>query len=89
MTPAAKLEAYLHRKAVALGGTTRKYASLGRKGVCDRLVFLPGGQIILVEVKAPGDRISPLQRHEAEVMGKLGFITRFVRSKQDIDEVLG
>ena len=86
-TPAQRLERYLHKRATEAGGTTRKYTSPGRQGVADRLVFLPGGRVLLVEVKAPGDRIRPQQRREAEVMGRLGHVTRFVSSKEQIDEV--
>ena len=88
MTPAAKLRTYLRRRVRELGGEARGYMSPGHTGVADQLVFLPGGRILLVEIKAGRDTIKPLQRREAEVMGRLGFITRFVRNKEDIDEVL-
>lgn len=37
-----------------LGGTCEKFTSPGRRSVPDRLVTLPGGQIIFVECKRPG-----------------------------------
>jgi len=88
VTPAAKLRRTIRRKVAAIGGQARCYTSPGHTGVADLLVFLPGGEIRLIEIKAGRDTIKPAQRREAKVMGKLGFITRFVRTEQDIDEAL-
>ena len=88
MTPAAKLRRYLAIQVKALGGETRCYTSPGRQGMADVLVWLPGGKVKPVEIKAGADTIKPLQRKEAETMARLGHITYFVHDKRDIDEAL-
>jgi len=55
----------------ASGGECWKWPAGG--GAPDRLVFLPGGQLILVECKAPGKKPRPLQAHVHERLRKLGF----------------
>ena len=48
------VEAALVKRVKALGGTAEKFTSPARRSVPDRLVSLPNGRIIFVELKAPG-----------------------------------
>lgn len=57
----SSVEALLHREVRKAGGNTFKLAPT-IKGIPDRLVLLPGGQVHLVELKAEGGRLSPAQR---------------------------
>ena len=68
----ASLEAYF-RKSVKekLGGHVVKLAPT-EKGVPDRLVMLPGGRLVLVELKADGGRLSPAQEYWHERAKDLG-----------------
>ena len=54
------IEKDVERRLCALarrhGGVALKWTSPGTMGVPDRLVFLPGGRLYLVEVKRPGGR---------------------------------
>lgn len=43
------------------GGLAPKFTSPGLDGVPDRLVLLPDGRLAFVEVKAPGQKMRPLQ----------------------------
>ena len=88
MTPAAKLRRYITKRVEAKGGVVRGYVSPGTKGVADLLVWLPGGEVRLIEIKAGKDTIKPAQRKEAETMGRMGHITRFVRNEADVEEAL-
>ena len=40
----------------ALGGMADKFTSPGKRSVPDRLVTLPGGRVLFVELKAPGKK---------------------------------
>lgn len=54
------VEAALHRYVKKVGGLSFKLAPTV-KGIPDRLVILPGGNIHLVELKTSGGRLSPAQ----------------------------
>lgn len=56
-----------------LGGITYKLSPTGRANKPDRLVMLPGGKIIFVECKAPGEKPRLGQVREHERLKKLGF----------------
>lgn len=67
------VESELCRCAREAAGKAMKWVSPGSSGVVDRLVFLPGGRVVLVELKAPRKKPRPLQaRHHAQ-MRALGF----------------
>ena len=62
-----------------------KWVSPGHSGVPDRIVFLPGGRIIFVEVKAPGKKLRPLQVHVKGQLEALGVDFRVVDSKESVN----
>jgi hypothetical protein len=66
------IEAALIRRVTKLGGLCEKFVSPGRRSVPDRLVTLPGGRIIFVEVKAPGKGPTELQERDHWRRRKLG-----------------
>lgn len=66
------IEAALVRRVKALGGLCEKFVSPGRRSVPDRLVTLPGGRIVFVEVKAPGKKPTELQERDHWRRRKLG-----------------
>ena len=57
----SSIEAYLDQRVRAIGGEAFKFVSPGRVGVPDRLVVLPGGEVVWCEIKAPGGKVSPAQ----------------------------
>ena len=71
-----------------LGGKALKFVSPGVVGVPDRLVLLPGGRIMFVELKAPGKKMSPIQEVRAKQLRKLGFMVICIDSKEIIKELL-
>ena len=80
------IERWLVKSVEALGGKAYKFVSPGRAGVADRIVVLPGGAVWFVEVKAPGGRLSPLQRVFAQDMERLGQRYVCVWDKEQVNE---
>ncbi|MBX5437717.1 MAG: VRR-NUC domain-containing protein [Alicyclobacillaceae bacterium] len=67
------------------GGWALKLVSPGQAGVPDRLVCLPGGRVVFVELKAPGRRPRPLQVRAMERLRSLGFDVRVIDSLEAVD----
>lgn len=57
----SSVEAIFARRVRELGGLSFKFAPVVA-GNPDRIVLLPGGRVLLVELKAPGGRLSPIQK---------------------------
>ena len=68
-----QIEQKLAREVKALGGMAPKFVSPGYDGMPDRLVLLPGGRMMFVEVKAKGCSPRPLQACRHEMLRRLGF----------------
>lgn len=66
------IEQQLIRAVKAAGGIAYKFVSPGRLGVPDRLVVLPGGRVLFVECKAPGQKARPSQQLEHDRLRALG-----------------
>ena len=78
-----RIEAALVRAALNAGGLALKWVSPGRPGVPDRIVFLPGGRVVLVELKAPGKTPTPLQAKTHEALRRLGMTVLVIDSMED------
>lgn len=66
------IEAHLVKKVKEIGGVAYKFVSPANRGVADRVVVLPGGGVIFVEVKSATGKLSPLQEQFAKDMQRLG-----------------
>jgi len=80
-----KVETYLHDCVTRLGGTTRKW--VGRKGVPDRVVIVPGATW-LVEVKTTDGALSPEQQREHKRLRDAGATVRTVYGHAGVDELI-
>lgn len=80
------LERRLKREVEKLGGRAVKFVSPGLSGVPDRLILLPGGQAVFVEMKAPGEPLRPLQEKRIRDLRHLGFQAHVLDSDEDIDQ---
>lgn len=83
-----EVEQYLREQVKALGGKAYKFASPGNAGVPDRIVLLPGGVTIFVELKAPGKKPTPLQQAQQKKISNLGFTVLVIDSKQGVDDLI-
>lgn len=79
------IEAYLRDRVKELGGKAYKFVSPGNTGVPDRLVCLPGGRVIFVELKAPGKKPTAMQLAQQRRLAELGFLVLTLDSKKKID----
>lgn len=83
-----KIEAYLRQKVKDLGGIAYKFESPGNSGVPDRLVLLPGGRTVFVELKAPGKKPTKLQLMQHKRIQGLDHKVHVLDSKESVDEWL-
>ncbi len=80
-----KIEQALLERVKTLNGTCEKFVSPGRRGVPDRIVTLPGGRIIFVELKSPTGRLSPSQIRDHERRIQMGCDVRVINNIEDIN----
>ena len=71
-----------------LGGKAFKWVSPGNAGVPDRIVILPKGRIIFVELKTDTGRVSPVQKITINLLTGLGCDVRVVRGEKGVIEFL-
>lgn len=57
----SQVEKYLAREVAQRGGLCWKFTSPNLRGVPDRIVVMPGGDVHFVELKAPGEQPEPHQ----------------------------
>ena len=72
------IERALCQRVKELGGTCEKFNSPGKRSVPDRLITMPEGRIIFVELKAPGKKPTPLQLKDHERRRALGCDVRVI-----------
>ncbi|MEG0387984.1 MAG: VRR-NUC domain-containing protein [Niameybacter sp.] len=81
-----QIEQYLTKKVKSLGGMSLKLTCL--IGIPDRLVLLPEGRCIFVELKAPGESPRKIQLKRIQQLRVLGFKVYVADSYQRVDEVI-
>lgn len=84
-----KLEKELEQALVKMvnrhGGLCLKWVCPGWAGVPDRMILLPGGIVIFVELKRPkGGQRSPMQIWWSRKLRDLGFLHFWVQKQEDI-----
>ena len=70
------------------GGMALKFVSPGIVGVPDRLILLPGAKIAFAELKAPGEKMRPVQIKRKRQLEALGFLVYSIDGTEQIGEVL-
>ena len=68
----SKIERNLRLKVKAIGGKAYKFSSPGNNGVPDRIVIC-NGKCYFVELKKPGEDLTPRQKVVRKHFKKLGF----------------
>lgn len=82
------LERKLETSISQIGGMCLKLVSPGNAGVPDRIVLLPGGVAIFVEVKADTGELSRLQRWRIAKMRALGCEVRVLQGMGAVEEFI-
>lgn len=82
-------ERYLNRQVKALGGRSYKWVSPGCSGVPDRIVILPGGRVVFVELKSEGETSTKLQQKRQSELRALGCtVYADIDTKEKVREML-
>lgn len=85
MTPLEKdIERALVRMVKNRGGLCLKWVCPGWAGVPDRIVLLPGGRVVFVELKRKGGQVGDLQAWWEEKLTDLGFVHWTIWSHEDL-----
>lgn len=82
-----EVEQYLVKRVKEMGGKAYKWVSPGNDGVPDRIVFFYG-MTVLVELKAPGKKPTPLQIAKHKELEKLGQQVFVLDTKEDVDQFI-
>lgn len=80
----SKVENRLKKEIELIGGKALKFVSPGMSGVPDRIVLLPGGRIVFVELKAPGKKLRALQEYRVKELKALGFEVKVIDSVEGV-----
>ncbi|ADL50533.1 VRR-NUC domain-containing protein [Clostridium cellulovorans] len=81
----SKIEKALTIELKKRGGMALKFVSPGMAGVPDRLVLIPNGEVIFVELKAPGKTMRHLQLKRKSQLENLGFRVYVIDSLGGVD----
>lgn len=85
-------ESFLERKLIdavkQIGGRAPKWVSPGSIGVPDRIIILPGGRTVYVEMKATGKPLKPMQVKWASDLRKLGHKVYKIDSLAGIEKFI-
>lgn len=85
----AQIERALVRAVKDAGGLVRKVQWIGRVGAPDRLVLLPDGRAVWVELKAPGRKPTVRQAREHSLLKRYGLSVAVVDSMEAVHALVG
>lgn len=83
-----EIERKLVEKVKAINGFALKFISPGFNGVPDRIILLQNGKMGFAEIKAPGEKMRPLQVRRKSQLERLGFSVYCVDGIEQIDNIL-
>lgn len=89
MTLERNVEQALVRKVKSLGGMCEKFTSPGRRSVPDRIITMPNGRIIFVELKAPKKKPTENQLRDHAKRRALGCDVRVIDTVEDANAFEG
>ena len=84
----SKIESKLKQKVERVGGMCVKFPPIFFKGLPDRIVLLPGGIIIFVELKQKGKKPTGIQTLVHDRIRSLGFTVVVLDDVNDIGNLI-
>jgi len=84
----SRIEKALVKAVQKAGGLAIKLISPSMAGLPDRLVLMPDSRCFFVELKAPKQKMRPLQIKRAQQLKMLGFEVFCVDNVNDIKELI-
>jgi len=81
------IEAHLVKKIKELDGIAYKFTSPQRRSVPDRLCVLPGGYVLFIECKRPGEEPTEAQYREQDRLKELDQWVYWVSTTDEIDKI--
>jgi len=88
MEKESAIEKYLVTKVKEHGGLCYKFVSPGNPGVPDRLVIVPDGRVIFVELKTDIGRLAKIQKWQRGEMQKRRVDVRVLYGRDAVEEFL-
>ena len=83
------IEQYLRRRVEQAGGRCVKFVPDFKRGWPDRIILLPAGTLVWVELKRPsGGRVASAQRVAHEDLRRLGQRVELVFTKAEVDALI-
>lgn len=82
------IEAYLVKRVKEMGGVCLKYSSASITGYPDRIVLMPGGRVVWVELKSKGQKPELRQEIRIKELRALGFRVEVADSRADVDAIM-
>ncbi len=82
------IEKYLIEQAEANGLLCLKYSNPNMVGYPDRLLVLPGGSVVWVELKSKGRKPTKIQQIRIAGLRNRGHYVWVIDNKADIDELI-
>ena len=82
------LERLLSKEIKRLGGVAIKIYNPWLVGLPDRMILLPGGRVIFVELKTTGEKPRKIQLVRHESLRDLGYEVRVIDQRKQIDRLI-
>lgn len=79
-----EVEKFLVREVKKIGGVSFKFISPGNAGVPDRIVILPTGKVVFVELKINKGKLTKLQEVQIKKISNLGADVRVLRGIEGV-----
>lgn len=83
-----EVEKFLVREVKKIGGISFKFISPGNAGVPDRIVILPTGKVVFVELKTDRGKLTKLQEVQIKKISNLGADARVLRGIEGVKEFI-